>query len=140
MSKKANPLEALERLMKDYYEMCLDTGNNDDEYQKNNLTSEYHIIEAALKDYEYLDNFIARLKKKYSIDDLDYLEHIVNLFTKYLIVKKLKALEIIKEKRVEIRVIFHTTNAMEYNEKTRQYYDCMPLAQEEYQLLKEVLE
>lgn len=54
MSEELKPLKALESLMKDYYEMCLDTGNNDDEYQRNNLTSEYHIIETALKDYKNL--------------------------------------------------------------------------------------
>ena len=42
-------LEALERLMADYYEMCQDLGNNDDQYQRCNLTSERAIIEKELK-------------------------------------------------------------------------------------------
>ena len=50
----------------------------------------------------------------------------------------LNALEIIKKKRVNVWAIFHSTNAMEYNEKIRQYYDCRPLIQEEYELLKEL--
>ena len=53
--------------------------------------------------------------------------------------KSLKALEIIKKKRVNVRLIYHTDNFIEYSEKTRQYYDCVPLTQEEYDLLKEVL-
>ena len=68
-------------------------------------------------------------------EDIDIVENIVEQYE-----EKLKALEIIKEKRVEVRIIFHTTNAMEYNEKTRQYYDCKPLTQEQYELLKEELE
>jgi len=42
-------LEALEKLMADYYEMCQDLGNNDDQYQRCNLTSERAIIEKELK-------------------------------------------------------------------------------------------
>lgn len=42
-------LEALERLMNDYYEMCENTLNNDDNYQKYNLTSERAVIEKELK-------------------------------------------------------------------------------------------
>ncbi len=43
-------LEALERLMANYYEMCLDTGCNDDQYQRyNNKDSERAIIEKELK-------------------------------------------------------------------------------------------
>lgn len=68
----------------------------------------------------------------------NYLKEIKNL-PPIEVQMRLKALEIIKEKRVEIRVIFHTDNAMEYNEKTRQYYDCLPLTQEEFYLLKGVL-
>lgn len=45
-------LQALERLMADYYEMCQDLGNNDDQYQRCNLTSERAIIETALKKQE----------------------------------------------------------------------------------------
>ena len=45
-------LKALEDLMTSYYEMCQDLGNNDDQYQRCNLTSERSIIERELKDNE----------------------------------------------------------------------------------------
>ena len=47
-------LKALEDLMKDYYEMCQDLGNNDDQYQRCNLTSERAIIEKELKALEII--------------------------------------------------------------------------------------
>ena len=47
-------LEALDELMENYYNMCLDTGNNDDQYQKWNLTSPRAIIEKELKAFEIL--------------------------------------------------------------------------------------
>lgn len=65
--KMGKGLEALESLMKDYYEMCLDTGNNDDEYQRNNLTSEYHIIQKELKVLEIF-------KKAFGFEIEDYTE------------------------------------------------------------------
>lgn len=83
----------------------------------------YCLVDTKDNKFEVIDNF--EINSKGIIDNK--------------VQKKLKALEIIKKKRVEIRVIFHTTNVMEYNEKTRQYYDCLPLTQEEYDLLKEVL-
>ena len=46
-------LEALERLMNDYYEMCENTLNNDDNYQKYNLTSERAVIEKELKAFRH---------------------------------------------------------------------------------------
>lgn len=51
-------LEALERLMANYYEMCQDLGNNDDQYQRCNLTSERAIIEKELKALEILTKHI----------------------------------------------------------------------------------
>jgi len=57
--------------------------------------------------------------------------------------KKLKALEIIKEKRVDITTLFDCLNAEEYNRwvPVRSHYSYPPLelTQEEYDLLKEVL-
>ena len=126
------------------------------------------IIEKALKDYEKQDNIINIIKEiiEFNIQEpkievkengeISLLSKIGmslrkelnekerELFREWILKecfpKELKTLEIVKEKRVEIRVIFHTTNVMEYNEKTRQYYDCLPLTQEEYNLLKETLE
>lgn len=45
-------LEALKRLMTDYYEMCQDLGSNEDQYQRWNLTSERAIIAKELNEYE----------------------------------------------------------------------------------------
>ena len=51
-------LEALERLMANYYEMCRDAGDNDDQYQRYNLTSERAIIEKELKAFEIIKDFV----------------------------------------------------------------------------------
>ena len=59
-------LEALERLMKNYYEMCVIDNCNDDMYQKFNNSSERGIIEKELKDFEWL-------KSKISIEWFDKL-------------------------------------------------------------------
>ena len=53
--------------------------------------------------------------------------------------KELRALEVIRKKRVNARLIYRIDNDIQYNEKARQYYDCVPLIQEEFDLLKEVL-
>lgn len=55
----------------------------------------YEIIEKELKEYEYLDSFFQKIKDKYGIDDLDYLEHICRNHER--LVKKERALEIIKK-------------------------------------------
>ena len=49
--------------------------------------------------------------------------------------KELKALEIIKEKRVDVWLLFECDSIVEYNQNT---HSCC-LNQEEYDLLKEVL-
>ena len=54
-------LEALERLMSKYNEMCLDTGCNDDEYQNGNTTSERAIIEKELKALEIIKRTALKL-------------------------------------------------------------------------------
>ena len=53
--------------------------------------------------------------------------------------RRLKALQILKEKRVNVRTIYHTDNVVEYNSEARRYYDCSLLTREEYVLLKEEL-
>ena len=60
-------LKALKDLMKDYYEMCQDLGNNDDQYQKCNLTSERAIIEKELKALELIKD----LAKLYDVEFCD---------------------------------------------------------------------
>ena len=52
-------LEALERLMANYYEMCQDLGNNDGQYQRCNLTSERAIIEKELKALEIFMKYVS---------------------------------------------------------------------------------
>ena len=60
-------LKALERLMVNYYEMCQDLGNNDDQYQRCNLTSERAIIEKELKESEKSKREIEKSKREIEI-------------------------------------------------------------------------
>ena len=71
------------------------------------------------------------------------LSHLLNTYidednydysTAILINKKLKALEIIKEKEVDIKAINDLQDLQDYN-----YYCSPELTQEEYNLLKEIL-
>lgn len=85
------------------------------------------IIETALKDYEKK----TKLAKEYK--DVNN------------VAKRLKALEIIKEKFVIPAYIMNTENVGEYNKWLRKItfkkdYQKRVLTQEEYDLLKEVLE
>lgn len=57
-----------------------------------------------------------------------------------IIEKELKALEIIKEKEVAVFVINDTSNFDEYNIRLLAYGTNQELTQEEYDLLKEVLQ
>ena len=50
--------------------------------------------------------------------------------------KELEALEIIKEKRVNVQALFYSSSCEDYNKHYTHYED---LTQEEYDLLKEVL-
>lgn len=88
-------LEALERLISKYNEMCRDTGCNDDEYQNGNNTSERAVIE-----------------------------------------QELKALEIIKNKKVWVTALLSVRSVDEYN---KPYSDKFTLTKDEFDLLKEVL-
>ena len=56
-----------------------------------------------------------------------------------LIEKELKALEIIKEKKVDADILYQSVDYMVYNEKTRHCFYKKPLTLEEWCLLKEVL-
>ena len=76
-------------------------------------------IETALKEYEGAKNHIKALNE----------ERIENSL-------KLKALEIIKEKRVNVQALFYSSSCEDYNKHYTHYED---LTQEEYNLLKEVL-
>ena len=90
-----------------------------------NPTQQLEIIETSLKDTE-------KLKKCYKneLKNVSYYN--------YLAVKYKKALEIIKEKRVDVALLFYVSNADMYN-KAKQFYNHHKLTQEEFELLKEVL-
>ena len=76
---------------------------------------------------------------------LEALQEIMNgknkIHNYYVIQKELEALEIIKEKRVQVHILLESENVEEYNESI---YVCeginYKLTQEKYDLLKEVLQ
>ena len=109
MSKE---LEALERIRKARYFVDFELNANVGEDYKEELD----IIETALKE---------NIELKKCIDLIGDIE--TNN-------KKLKALEIIKEKKVYPSFLLNTKNLEEYNKEVIQ-----KLTQEEYDLLKEVL-
>lgn len=109
MSKE---LEALEKIVDTY---CID-----------NIDKEISIIATALKDYEMehtlrirLENAIYELVREKQENE-----------------KKLKALEIIKGKEVNVFLLLHSRNLKIYNDIVE---DNRKLTQEKYDLLKEAL-
>ena len=66
--------EALESLMKNYYEMCVIDNCNDDMYQKFNNSSERGIIEKDLDKLSQLEEIL----KKYTITNLEELDKILD--------------------------------------------------------------
>lgn len=109
-------------------------------------------VETALKDYEMMKQAkIIVADKKISDDDLEKLknqrmficgsgESKVELLFDEETQKKLKALEIIKEKRVDVRYLFQCKSLRDYNfiyKGTNESNLC--LTKEEYKLLKDVL-
>ena len=97
-------------------------------------------IEATLKDYEQIENMCESYDIEFSLVNIrEALFTLAQLkgekgnnWDNYN--KKLKALEIIKEKRVNVEWLLETESVEEYNESL--YID---LTQEEYDLLKEIL-
>ena len=61
---------------KELLKMCDDFGSVDIHKQEPNKS----IIEKELKDSECLDSFFNKIRNKYGIDDLDYLEHICSQY------------------------------------------------------------
>lgn len=111
MSKELTPLEWL-----NYYKKKLQVSGQT--FRSNG----FELIETALKDYENLQ-LKHRSMQDAVLDDF----------------KKLKALEIIKEKSVDVfqlQIAIKLTNLNEYNER---HTKCLQLTQEEYDLLREVL-
>ena len=124
MSKQLTPLEALWKLYT-YDDL---KSRNPIAYllEQENLSKYYKTIEKALKRLVIID----KLNEKHYEETQ----------------KKLKALEIIKEKVVCMEVLLDASNVDEYNtiigyHKTHSYsnYNCAYLTQEEFDLLKEVL-
>ena len=59
-----NGLEELDTLMETFYELCEDCDCNEDEYQRNNLTSPHHIIRKKLERLDKLEKVVEILKSK----------------------------------------------------------------------------
>ena len=108
------------------------------------------IVKQALQRLEAIDNAkpsealecFDKLVKQIELDeDTDYLEirnaHITVEQALLKAEKELNALEIIKEKLVDVFKLYNCKTIEEYNQS--QYRDCM-LTKEEFSLLKEVLE
>ena len=112
MSKELSPLEALEKIRKEiaYYSL----------YKKHLDT-----IETALKDYEELKKL--KLLPYPKVNDEEYRRSVI---------KRLQALEIIKDKEVNVFIFLHSGDLETYNDMVE---DNRKLTQEEYNLLKEVL-
>ena len=115
MSKELTPLEALEYFRTEVV----------DSYDG---MFRYEIIETALKEYKELKQDYEMLKEEYFLLDKDY---------EKVIKPKLKALEIIKEKRVDIYHIQSTNKVDKYN--FWKQITSKSLKKKEYELLKEVL-
>lgn len=118
MNKELSPLEALKniklKLMRSYDNSFGMNGNV-------MFSKKIPIIETALKENE-------RLK-------ICYLENLLNEESKEYIYKKIKALNVIKAKRVNVRCLMSGWNLWRYNS----YKAHENLTQEEYTLLREVL-
>lgn len=138
-SKELAPLEVSKQLK----EFVLEFINND--LDRMFVQGSFDIIEEALKRLEEHD----RTFKKYDIDD-KWLEPALYVIKNHFPMntetqlKKLKALEIIKEKSVVPAYILNTKNVEEYNQWLKQITfrkDWLKrrLNQEEYNSLKEVL-
>lgn len=56
-------LEALDKLMESFYELCEDCNCNEDMYQKYNLTSPHHIVRKELERLEKLARVVDILKE-----------------------------------------------------------------------------
>lgn len=133
MNKELTPLKALNDLI-DYLESeHLDLSKED------HVVERKQIIEDALEDYE---------ETKFLYEDLmEQYELVMDLIEQYELKmknksKKLKALDIIKQKEVDAGLIMETPNVASYNryfEHSKIISLTKKLTQEEYNLVKEVL-
>lgn len=130
MNKELSPLEALNNLV-DYLE---DEHLGSSESER--VVERKHVIESALKDYEQYEKIL----KDYDFNLANFREACFTLaqfrgegFTG--IEKKLKALELIKNKKINVRCLMSGWHLGNYNS----YKAHIRLTEEEYELLKEVL-
>lgn len=142
MKTELTPLEALENIM---CFISVDECNFKNQAEKDKC---YNIIETALKDYEKLSKqryviftrthqqkemFIDEICKSYKEIKVSSLED----------EKKLKALEIIKEKNIDVGAIKECVSAYAYNDFKELTETAIvkreKMTQEEYEIVKEVL-
>lgn len=118
-----NAKEALEKLCKLGTTKDLDVGFNFNGWTRTEIMERYKpIIETALKDYENL-----KLKHK-SMQDA-----VLDDF------KKLKAIEIIKEKKVDVDWLLFSIEEKENPLSYYNYFNANKLSETEFDILKEVL-
>lgn len=113
MSKELTPLEALKRHRKSIVDL-LDNGSILPELHYV-FMQELNIIETALKKLDEAENCVFTSKED--------------------VKKELKALEIIKDKEVNVFIFLHSGDLETYNDMVEEN---RKLTQEEYDLLKEV--
>ena len=129
MSKTLEALDNIKVSLAEYKEYAIDVLPTKAKQIREENDDDFIIVETALKDYE---RRLALAKEYKDVNN---------------VAKRLKALEIIKEKRVNVDVViraFYLDSAVEEGQGLK-YYNCTanheskPLTQEEYDLLKEVL-
>lgn len=124
MNKELTPLEAIDRV-KNHLEVLYMSCDNDGS-ESGSVYYELDIIETALKEKENIEKTINELFSENG-----------KVITTIDIKKKLKALEIIKKKRVDVNC-FLIYDLKRYNDFIAKN-EFMKLTQEQYDLLKEVL-
>lgn len=147
MSKELEALKSL-KIIKEMYEHFVKTYRELEPKLMICEKEDFDIIETALKDYELMKQAkIIIADKKISDDDLEKLknqrmflcssgESKIELLFDEETQKKLKALEIIKNKQVNVFVLLHIGDLETYNDMIA---DNRNLTKEEYDLLKDVL-
>lgn len=135
MGKGLTPLEALNELRNNYVPVF-----NSRRMGKQQVVKSFAIIENALKELE-------EYKKCIDLKEAQFISthnmSVVDTETFNQLVKNSQALEIIKEKRIDVATLLDCHNVEEYNRwvDIRSHYSYQPLklTQEEWELLKEVL-
>lgn len=124
-------LEALERLKSSLKSYCYEFTSSMEDLERGLFEKDYEavkVIETALKDYETLKLKDEEIKEYKSYSHEQFVQER----------KQLKALEIIKEKQVNVLMIKLTCKTVEeYNHLIQPKW--RTLTQEEFDLLKEVL-